>query len=514
MTTATARTPPEILPIAVLVGVILGLVTVVRLIGLRYSAADLFIDEAQYWSWSRELAFGYFSKPPLIAWLIAAAATVCGDGEACIRSVAPVLYFVTSLIVYALGRALYDARTGLWAALLAALGPGAIFSARIISTDVPLMTCWALALYAYMRLRAAPDWRWAVVLGLALGLGMLAKYAMAYFLAGIALAAIVDPAARDLVRRPALWLALAIALLVLAPNLIWNALNGFVTLRNAGDVVLSEPFKPSLLRPVEFLAAQFAVFGPAAFGAGCVALVRWRKPDITPTERVLLAFALPPLALIAAMAALAPAYANWAAVSGISLTVLAAALLLRWRLAWLLWASLALGIAVQGVLLVGDAFAPRIRIPFLKPPNPYERTLGWSAYARTVGALAEKIGASTIAAEERADVAALLYYRRDDAQEIRAWPSAETPKFEMTRALTDAARPPVLFVTYCPFPQRLLRHFRQVEPLGDFATADPVPRYFSAFRLEQPLGPIGPLAVCKKPENAGFLPGQNRRRFT
>ena len=28
---------------------------------------DLLPDEAQYWSWSRHLAFGYFSKPPIIA---------------------------------------------------------------------------------------------------------------------------------------------------------------------------------------------------------------------------------------------------------------------------------------------------------------------------------------------------------------------------------------------------------------------------------------------------------------
>ena len=49
-------------------------------------AVDLFFDEAQYWSWSRDLAFGYFSKPPLLAWLIAAVTHVCGDAEICVRS--------------------------------------------------------------------------------------------------------------------------------------------------------------------------------------------------------------------------------------------------------------------------------------------------------------------------------------------------------------------------------------------------------------------------------------------
>ena len=41
-----------------------------RLFALYFAKTDLFFDEAQYWLWSRDLAFGYFSKPPLIAWLI------------------------------------------------------------------------------------------------------------------------------------------------------------------------------------------------------------------------------------------------------------------------------------------------------------------------------------------------------------------------------------------------------------------------------------------------------------
>jgi hypothetical protein len=510
MTISAAPGRSKPLPIAAILCTALAALTLIRLVGLRHTTTDLFIDEAQYWSWSRDLAFGYFSKPPLLAWLIAAAGTICGDGEACIRAPAPILYLLTSLLVYALGKLLYDARAGLWAALLATFAPGAVFSARIVSTDVPLLTCWALALYAYMRLRAAPDWRWSVLLGLGLGLGLLAKYAMAYFVAGVVLAAIVDKDSRDLLKRPAAWLVLPVALLVLAPNLAWNALNGFVTLRNTGEVVLGEPFKLNLLRPLGFLAAQFGVLGPVVVGAGCAALFRWHKPDVGPTERVLLAFALPPLVAITVVAFLAPAYANWAAVSAISLTALAAALLLRWRLEWLLWASLALGVCIQGLFLAGDALATRISLPLIKPPNPYARTLGWSTYARTVGELAEKAGAPTIAAEERADVAALLYYRRHSPQEILAWPSAEIPKFEMTRALNAAARQPILFVTICRYPQRLAPHFGKVEPLGDFVTADPaMPRFFSAFRLTEPTGPIGPLPDCEKPTNTAFLPAKN-----
>ena len=43
-------------------------ITLARLVLLRFNRTDLFVDESQYWLWGYELAFGYYSKPPLIAW--------------------------------------------------------------------------------------------------------------------------------------------------------------------------------------------------------------------------------------------------------------------------------------------------------------------------------------------------------------------------------------------------------------------------------------------------------------
>src|SRR5262245_64293003 len=113
-------------PFAVCLSILLAL-TVVRLIALAWSEVDLFFDESQYWAWSRELAFGYFSKPPLLAWVIAGAEAVCGSTEACIRAPAPVFYLGTCLVSYALAKALYDEATAFWAALLFAFGTGLAF---------------------------------------------------------------------------------------------------------------------------------------------------------------------------------------------------------------------------------------------------------------------------------------------------------------------------------------------------------------------------------------------------
>jgi 4-amino-4-deoxy-L-arabinose transferase-like glycosyltransferase len=474
--------------------IIIGL-TMLRLVGLQFSAVDLFFDESQYWSWSRDLAFGYFSKPPLLAWFIAAAEHTCGSSEACVRAAAPLLYCGTGLLAYALGQDLYDAKTGFWAALLTALGTGTVFSARIISTDVPLSFFWTLALFAYVRLLRKANWCWSVVLGVAIGAGLLAKYVMIYFLAGMLMAALLEKDGR--LRQPQVSLSLAVAFVTVSPNLIWNLANGFLTLRHSVDAIVGEPLELSVSRPLEFLATQFAVFGPVVFGVAVAALLCIGSSQLRPPDRIMLAFSIPPLMCVTMTATVVHVYANWAAASFISLAVLSAAILVRRNARFLLWGSVALGMLVQIWLITADAFANQIHIPFLRSPNPYERTLGWKAYARTVGALARERGMPTIASDKRSDIASLLYYWRDQPEQILAWPTLDLPNFEVTRRLTAAAPSPALFVTQCPLMPRLEKFYATVTPLGVFYPKDRVVRPFHAFRLEEPRGPIGPLAPCQ-----------------
>ena len=49
--------------------IIMFAVTLWRVVMLYFNATDLFVDEAQYWLWGQNLDFGYYSKPPMIAWV-------------------------------------------------------------------------------------------------------------------------------------------------------------------------------------------------------------------------------------------------------------------------------------------------------------------------------------------------------------------------------------------------------------------------------------------------------------
>src|SRR5882757_5518437 len=86
---------------AILIALLIA-ITAGRVIALAISNAELFFDEAQYWAWGQEPAFGYYTKPPLIAWIIGATTSLCGDTPLCVRLPSPLMHFATSLVIYAL----------------------------------------------------------------------------------------------------------------------------------------------------------------------------------------------------------------------------------------------------------------------------------------------------------------------------------------------------------------------------------------------------------------------------
>ena len=418
-----------------------------------------------------------------------------------------------------MARLVYDARVAFYAALSLALAIGCVFSARIISTDVPLLFFWTLALFAYLKLYLGAgkrlsegkslsedkclsrDLRWGLVLGVALGLGLLAKYAMIFFVLGIALAAFIDADARRTLRNPGLWLALGIAVLVLIPNIIWNIQNDLATIRHTGDNIQGGGLKFSPLKGLEFVSSQFGVFGPVAFSVFLYALARMASPQMSSRDRLMLAFAIPPLLLVTGTAFMTRAFANWAAPAFISGMVVVIAIMVRHEAWKWLRLSLGIGVAAQVLLLVTDTIATRLTIPGLRNGDVYHRTLGWRSLGEQTGAIAQRVGARTIVGVDRDDEASLLYYWRDKPEPILAWPSGPVPShhFEITRALRNDTPLPILFVSRCGDGSRLTGQFANVDLAGVFGTptGPTTRRTYYAFRLDGLIDKIRPLPDCR-----------------
>ena len=75
---------------------IILVITSVRVIALLSSELNFHGDEAQYWTWSQALDWGYYTKPPMIAWIIHSTTWVLGDAEWATRISSPLLHAGTS----------------------------------------------------------------------------------------------------------------------------------------------------------------------------------------------------------------------------------------------------------------------------------------------------------------------------------------------------------------------------------------------------------------------------------
>ena len=451
---------------------LVGLLTLVRLWAIFATPLELYPDEAQYWLWSRVLDFGYFSKPPMIAWLIAATTAIGGDTEPWVRLSAPLLNAATALLIFAVGRRLYGAWVGLAACAVYSLMPGVQLSSWAIATDAPLLTFSALALLAYVEMVHAASPRrgiaWAAALGAAMGLAFLSKYAAAYALAGLLLHAMISQAARRAWSPGRLAAVAGVTAAVVAPNLAWNAAHHFATFAHtAANANWHDGHWFNPLSLGRFLGAQFGVFGPIPFAVLALGLAapRFRGP-LREEDRLLLCFTLPALVAVSVQALLSRANANLAAAAYVPGSVLVAAgLLRRGEKGWL-----AAGLGLQVLLLalfatvaVWPSTADRLGLA-----NGLKRARGWSP---TVAAIVERAGRepslSAVAVDDRFLFNEAAYYGRTffshpGTPPLKVWVRGAHPEnqAELAAPLTAALGGRVLGVSLRP------EHRAQMQ--GDF----------------------------------------------
>jgi 4-amino-4-deoxy-L-arabinose transferase-like glycosyltransferase len=385
------------------------------------------------------------------------------------RIASPILHGATALVILAIARRMMDG----WRAALAAITyltlPGVSYSSGLISTDVPLLFFWAVALYAVLRGCEEKNWGWSVLGGIALGLGLLSKYAMLYFIAGAIVAAIWSSAARRYVFSLHGLTMLSVGVIVFAPNIAWNALHGFPTVTHTAANADWGRSHQSIASLASFALGQFGVFGPLLM-AGWIAGL-WRLARQSPrreTDLILAAFSLPPLLLILFQAFLAGANANWAATAYVAATPLAVAELARWWKARALWASLLINGAVLVALWVFLA-VPQVA-ENVGLGNVFKREQGWRQLGAEVARISRSAPFTAIAADNRSITAELLYYARPRGAPMRVWSRDVNIRdhFEMTMRLeTGADR--VLLVLEPPTAQRVLATFDSFVPLHRIA---------------------------------------------
>lgn len=220
------------------------------------------VNESYAVASGRLWSLSYFDHPPLHFWLAQAAAMALGDTRwARLPFIA--LGTGSSWLVFVLTRALYGNRAGLWAALAFSLSLFfSIVAGSWILPDGPLnffLLAAAVALAPLAKEETLTSRRWAVV-GLLVGLAALSKYHALIFAAGAFCFLVSSKESRAVLRTPGPWLALAVAMLVFSPVLVWNAQHDWISFRFQGARAGGHHFGGVLF--LSLLAGQIGLLMP------------------------------------------------------------------------------------------------------------------------------------------------------------------------------------------------------------------------------------------------------------
>lgn len=196
---------------------------------------NLFTEEAQYWLWSQNLEWHYYSKPPLIAVLNRISTSIFGITEIGVRINAILLGMGTSWIVFLFSDYLYGSKKiAFWAAVFVMCMPFWILFSTFHLTDSALLFFWILSLYWLYRGINEQNQKWWILAGLASGVGLLAKSTM-IFIGPMLLVYLVYT--RQWKRNQhSFFLFLLLGAIGFLPGLIWNWQNDFITYRHLASL--------------------------------------------------------------------------------------------------------------------------------------------------------------------------------------------------------------------------------------------------------------------------------------
>jgi len=286
---------------------------------LNFTTFNLFGDEAQYWLWSKDIDFGYFSKPPFLSWIIRVYTEILGSSFVSLKLLPSFIYLLVAWSIYNLlinsGLNKKDSFAG---CLIFLFIPAVSFSSFIISTDLFLLLFWTLALNELIKINSEQGIKNFILLGIFLGLGFLSKYAAIYFVICLFVLILFDKRFRKIFLDNLLGFSLTFlsVFLIITPNIVWNFNNDWVTLQHTSDNANFANIEIDLIRGLEFLLIQVLMLGPFIVLGGLFGFYKWNY-----IQKIYLIFSIPIILIVLVEAIIVRANANWAAPALISLFV-------------------------------------------------------------------------------------------------------------------------------------------------------------------------------------------------
>lgn len=224
---------------------------------------NLPLDLIEALVYGREWQLGYDKLPPLPWWMVEATYRLFGP-DLFYYALSQVAVLIAFALVWAMARRLVGPAGALVSILIIDGLHYFTFTAPKFNHDVIQLPFWALAGYAYWAaLRRGRIGDWGGV-GFAVGMALWAKYFVIVFVIPVVLFTLIDRDARRVLGTPGPYLAAVIALVIMAPHLIWLVQNDFLPFAYAdARAVHFHGALDYLIKPPKFLLSQLGFLVPS-----------------------------------------------------------------------------------------------------------------------------------------------------------------------------------------------------------------------------------------------------------
>ena len=250
-------------------------VTIFALVAVRLVVAGLTplsFDESLYWVWSKHIAGGYYSHPPVNPILIRLGTELFGSTEFGVRVLNVLLAVPASWAIWRSAAILFsDEKVGATAALYFNLTLVIAAGSIIATPDNAVVAAAAFLLLTLVKLLQTGRAAWWLAIGVAFGIGMLSKYTTIFFAVSILAWLVLVPQQRKWLSTPWPYIAGIIALAVFSPTLIWNAQHGWASVQYQFHRLVV--YEWSLGYFGEFFVTQIGLATPSIFILGVMGLV-------------------------------------------------------------------------------------------------------------------------------------------------------------------------------------------------------------------------------------------------
>ncbi len=228
-----------------------------------------FIDEFYYIACTKHLAWGYVDQPPLSIFLLAFNRWVLGDSLPALRFLPALasgaIVFLTGLTAQKLGGGVVGQ---VLAALAAIVTPGYLVFCGFYSMNPFECILWTGIVYITIRMFQEDKPGLWLLIGLLFGLGLEMKHTIILYAIAFGTGILFTSARRYFWNRWFLYGGL-VAFLLILPNLLWQAYNGFPSLEFYRNATL---YKNAPSSPLQVLAGQLFIIGPGTLPLVCLGL--------------------------------------------------------------------------------------------------------------------------------------------------------------------------------------------------------------------------------------------------